>query len=460
LNRGAGLLAAIVVAAVILRGILVFHGGQGYWPDELRYERSRAAVAALARGEWSEAERSLDHPDHALFGVLGLLPAAAERALGRPSAKIPALFFAAFSVASLLLLALLVRRLGESRRAATLAAALLALSATHLYYSRHLLPYDAAMAMGLAAVLVGVGRFDRPLTSVACGILAAAAVLTYGGFWLLGGFAVLVHVASGPRTLRDVSGRAAAAGFGFALPFAALIAGDAALGGDLARRWFAFSRTVSQGDYGEGWSLPLAYLWHAEHLIALLWAAAVVWAAVRIARGDRRAALLVGVAGIAVVYAGLVGSSVALRKTVVYGRLARQLVPFACVLTALMLDRLWSVRRAAAQALLAAAAVQAALNFRAPLTQVFPAEFRRLAAGVPSPPGRERRLLYAEHIYPVPAPPPPGCEGAELLSRPHPLQYRPYQYEGYTPPERAALRGVDIRMRLILCGPPGPSGPR
>jgi hypothetical protein len=103
---------------------------------------------------------------------------------------------------------------------------------------------------------------------------------------------------------------------------------------------------------------------------------------------------------------------------------------------------------------LAAAVVQAAFNFRAPLTQIFPMEFRRLAAGVPSPAGRERRLLYAEHIYQVPAPPPSDCRGPELISRPHPLQYLPYQYEGYTPAERAALRAVDIRMRLVLCDPP------
>jgi hypothetical protein len=33
---------------------------------------------------------------------------------------------------------------------------------------------------------------------------------------------------------------------------------------------------------------------------------------------------------------------------------------------------------------------------------------------------------------------------------PHPLQFLPYQYEGYTPAQRSALRATDIRMRLIV----------
>jgi hypothetical protein len=43
----------------------------------------------------------------------------------------------------------------------------------------------------------------------------------------------------------------------------------------------------------------------------------------------------------------------------------------------------------------------------------------------------------------------PPTEGVVLLARPHPLQFLPYQYEGYTPAERAALRAIDIRMRLV-----------
>src|SRR5262245_51182497 len=102
-------------------------GGQNYWPDELRYERARVAAAALSRGDWPTVGRSLGRPDHLLFPVLGLVPAALEQATG-PDARVPALYFAAFSAASIVLLGLLMRRLGASPRASLLAAFLLAAS--------------------------------------------------------------------------------------------------------------------------------------------------------------------------------------------------------------------------------------------------------------------------------------------------------------------------------------------
>jgi hypothetical protein len=217
----------------------------------------------------------------------------------------------------------------------------------------------------------------------------------------------------------------------------------------------AFSRTVVQGNFAEGWKLPLAYFWHAERGIAMLWGAALAWAIVRRLRGDSDEALRLGLVGAVVVYGGLVLMSVVLKRVVVYGRLARPLVPFLCILTALTLESLRHRSKAgrfASAAIIWLAVIQAGVNFATPLAQVFPAEFRLLAARIAAPPADEGtlRLLYAEHIYPVPAATPPGCDRV-LLARAHPLQFLPYQYEGYRPEERAALRATDIRMRLVVC---------
>lgn len=75
-----------------------------------------------------------------------------------------------------------------------------------------------------------------------------------------------------------------------------------------------------------------------------------------------------------------------------------------------------------------------------------------MAAAVPDPTGAPRALVYVEHIYPVPFERSYRM-GRVLLARPHPLQYLPYQYEGYTPEQRAALRATDIRMRLVELRP-------
>ena len=453
-RRETELLLLILAASFALRIFLVWSGGQDYWPDEGRYGRARFAVDALARGQTAWATLALNQPDHPLFVVLGLIPATAERALGT-STKIAAAFFATFSAASIYLLWVLVRRLGGDEPLRLTAALLFALSTTQLYYSRHLLPYDAAMAFGIGALAAGCRSPSRPRDSVLCGLLAAAAALTYSGFWLLSGVALIAHATREARSPSLAVRRALLAGAAFALPIAIPLGTEAALGGDLARRMVAFSRTVVQGNFAEGWKLPLAYFWHAERGIAMLWGAALVWAIVRRLRGDSDEALRLGLVGAGVVYGGLVLTSVVLKRVVVYGRLARPLVPFLCILTALTLESLRHRSKAgrfASAAIIWLAVIQAGVNFATPLAQVFPAEFRLLAARIAAPPADEGtlRLLYAEHIYPVPAATPPGCDRV-LLARAHPLQFLPYQYEGYRPEERAALRATDIRMRLVVC---------
>jgi hypothetical protein len=389
---------------------------------------------------------ALAHPDHILFGVLGLLPAGVEAFAGADD-RIPALFFSLFSVLNIALLDVLVRRLGESERTGFLAALLFALSTTQLYYARHLLPYDAAISFALLALIVGV-RSDASLKAAAlCGLLSAAAILTYNGYFLLSVSALAGALVS--TSPRGAVRRLAVSVVALAVPFAVGLLADALSGGALLREWQRFSTTVTQGSFAEGWWLPFAYLWHAEHLLTALWAASFAFAAARLAQGERRRTLVVGVAGIVLVYGGLVAGSVALQTFVVYGRQVRQLVPFACVLSAVMLERYLAGgigRRRLAAAVIAGVVAQAAWNFRAPLTQVFPEEFRRMAEGIPNPAGAQRFVLYAEFIYPKPVAVPAGV-GRVLLARSHPLQYLPYQYEGYTPEERGALRAIDIRMR-------------
>lgn len=443
------LLLALLGAALALRVALVLSGGQTYWPDEIRYDRSRQAAAALARGDATGFHRGLAHPDHFLFSALGLVPAIVERATGQDD-RVPALFFSLFSVVSIALLHAIARRLGLSERAALLAALLLALSASHLYFSRHLLPYDAAMALGLGALLVAVAPQPHPGDGVLCGLLAAASFLTYNGYWLLAVSAVAMHALGAP-SIRASARRVTAAGAGFALPLVAIGLTSALGTGRFLRDWASFAGSVSQGRFGEGGRLPFVYLWHAEHGIATLWAFGFAAAIARLFRGERSRALVFGVAGILLVFGGLVLGSVALGRFVVYGRLVRQLVPFACLLAADALDRLLALsaaRRGVATAVLVLVFAQAAWNFRTPLSQVFPREFRRMAAAVPNPTRAPRRLLFADFIYPVPTAPPSG-DGRVLLARAHPVQYLPFQYEGYTPEERAALRAADVRMRLV-----------
>ena len=61
--------------------------------------------------------------------------------------------------------------------------------------------------------------------------------------------------------------------------------------------------------------------------------------------------------------------------------------------------------------------------------------------------------IYTHHIYPRPEFEPLPERFTLLRQAPHPLRFRPYQYEGYTPAERQALRSTDIRMKLLMLPP-------
>ena len=97
---------------------------------------------------------------------------------------------------------------------------------------------------------------------------------------------------------------------------------------------------------------------------------------------------------------------------------------------------------------------QAAFNFATPLRQVFPAEFVRDAQRDSYlPAGADLVAVNAKHFYPGPEAVTLPPHYTVLRRAAHPLQFLPYQYEGYPPSQRAALRSADIEMKLLLVMP-------
>lgn len=448
------ILIAILILSFLLRVFLVLSGGQYFFPDEARYEKSRAAADALWSGDMYGCLSALHSSDHFLFKVIGLVPATMQ-IIFAPSPKIPALFFSLFSVASLWLMWGIVRRMGENERVALFAVSLLALCSTFLYYSRHLLPYDTAMAFGLLAVFVGLKSPLSTVDSIRCGLFSSCAFLTYNGYWVLAGFAMLTHTLRPPLTPGHCLRRALISGLSFAVPLVAILSVSgtiASAGGNLFQQFLTFSGTVTQGSYSEGWNLPFCFLWHSEHFLILLWAAALIYSLREYVLGSRKEAMIFGLFGILFIYGILVVFSVVLEKFVVSGRLVRQIVPFFCILAALFLERLWTSapkRKSLVIVVLVAVVFQASVNFLQPFTQVFPLEFRQLAAEASVPTGTgEYEVLFACYIYPEPLP--VKVTGKTIIQERHPLQFLPYQYEGFTPDQRSKLRSMDISMRLVL----------
>src|SRR5437868_985146 len=198
-------LILLLALASLLRVVLVVQGGQLYWPDERLYTQV-LDIFDLHRGQWFDIVKALfSTQEHLGFALISAIPAAVQFSIGHGLSRsgsglmiLPGIVLSLASVASIALVYAIALRAGRDRREALLAAALMACTASMFYYARHLLPYDSAMMLALAALWYGVGA--SPRDSLLCGVFASAAFITYNGYWLIVGTVLLLHMAQEGRT--------------------------------------------------------------------------------------------------------------------------------------------------------------------------------------------------------------------------------------------------------------------
>lgn len=438
----------VVIVAATLRVWLILGGGQYYWPDEDRYRGAMVLLAALGGNADARAD-VLHEPASLMLKAIGTVPAAIE-ALTGGNPHVPAMFFGTCSVISIWLLGRIAARLGADRDERFVATLLAAGSTTLFYMARHLLSYDLALMLGLVGMYSGMRRPVTAWASLLTGAWSVAAFLAYAGAWPLAAAVGAMHVLDA-ESRPDAIRRVALVIAGGTPWIVVLVVGYRAAGLSWMNLLSGFAGNVSQGDFAEGWELPFAYLWHAEHLLLLGWLTALAWSVWRF-RESRQSRLtraaLIGVFG---VYLSLALSSTILHRFVVYGRLTRPLVPMLCLITAAAIGA--GLRRLPARrqrvllvVLIAGVVAQAAVNFRVPLRQEYPNDFvARVRRDYPPP----HAFVNARHLYPGPESVtiPPGYR--EIAVSLHPLEYLPYQYEGFTPAERRVLRARDIRMKAF-----------
>jgi len=244
----------------------------------------------------------------------------------------------------------------------------------------------------------------------------------------------------------------------------------ATLGGD--RYWATlrtFSHSVTLGRFDEAWSLPWAYLWHAEGPLGVAVVAAIAWAGWRCWQRRSRPASWVGVTALALAatYALLLLFAHVLEIFVVYARTVKPFIPAFALLGGWAMGELLAGRPHLQRVTIAALVLGAAFTFAPHFGRVFPRDVEAVVlrhygnpkrtlsiAGslyVPygAPVNRpDLALVNAQLLYPVrsllalPA-------GETLLHVAHPLAYKPFQYECHTPRERALVRQHDLSIRLI-----------
>jgi hypothetical protein len=487
--------AAIFLASLLLRFALAAQGGQYFFADEGRYERGIDIYRALASGNMSAALATAAQPEHTLFPWVGAGVVAIQHALAHLTPFgdwshpeyvgftiwIGAAVLSVFSALNVALIYPLARRAGADKEEAAWAMLLMAGANAALYHSRHLLPYDCALSAALAALVLGLGK-PNLWRSAAAGLLTGCTYHLYNGYWFLVPLIVglLGFVWRGERRNRFHYVAAAA---GATVALLGPLAFGIWVGGE--RYWTvlrAFSGSVTQGIFAEGWSLPWEYLWHTEGWIGLavvLAMGAAFWQA-RQRQEPLPDRVRVTLAALGAAWLLLTLLSTGLARFVVYGRTVKPLVPALCLLGAWALARLLAPRPAFKPMVALAFVFAAALHFAPHFSRVFP---REIETAVLRDWGNPRRaltvtgslysplalpvnrphlaLVNAQFLYPVkgPFPTPPGTT---LLRFEHPLSYEPLQYEGHTPRERALLRETDISIRLIQLAMPDivPDNPR
>lgn len=456
---------SVLFVSGLLRWILIFRGGQFYFPDESRYGIAQDALALLLDGKVKTALLTLAAElAHIGFKVTALIPALFEKIFAA-SLALPAVFFSFFSVLSLLLVWMIARRAGASERVTNYALFLAAGSQVLLYYARHLFPYDQALFFGLLALYVALGS-NKPSASFWCGALSFLCIVTYNGYWTLAAFPPLVNLLQGAKEKDWLMKRPVYLGFGFLTPLLLLLLACVVIGKDVFSDYGTYLRKIVQGSFREGWSLPFEFFWHAEHgFFFLVGLFSLVALFLFLKRKDK--VLWVAFGGILFVYLSLVITSNFTHTFVVYGRTARQLMPFLVLAAAYGLSILHSWKLAGpwlANGLLALVLVQAAWNYRQSYQLVYPREFlRQVEEHYPDfQVSANMMRFYAplvcrngglvaknfHYIYDWQQTGSMKIQGEVLMEAPHPIHFLPYQYDGFSPREREAIRKRNFQMAL------------
>jgi hypothetical protein len=472
----------VLLLSAVLRLSLAVLGGQDFFGDEIRHTRGYGIYRAVLDGEPERLKLQLVKPDHPGFSlVLGAL-APVHHALAtiaghgdwstyagvRPTLWLGAGLLGLSSTASLFFIHRIALAAGARREAADWALLLAACSTCLWFYSRHLVPYDCALAAALGSIWLALaGRGAAAV--LGSGALAAATLTLYSGYWFLVPLCALAHVGRG-----ELGARALRWTLGFLLVLLPVLLPGALWEGALYwRSLVGFSGSAVHGEFAEGWSLPGRYAWATEGWFGAAVAAAIAGGicarrGIRLGAGapaGRWLVLLLAGYGLLVVTANL------LEAFVVYGRTARALAPFVCLLAGESLAALTAdLPRARRLAMIGSVAL-ALSNFLAHARLEFPVEFertaRRLIDGVPVRVFSFSAVQPLARLEPVTRPEFAvvntgtlhplgefiGYPAGETRRRAwHPSAAPAYQFEGYTPRERGLLRQHPPEMRLVRIG--------
>lgn len=348
----------LYLVAVVLRILLSLNGGQLFLRDEVRYWRVpflAYSLIALNAAEgleifWATATphfgfHLINAPVSLLYGLASFL---LDVQMDFLAPAILTIALAPLSASHVLLVYALALSVGASQREALTAAFLTLCSTSLFYFSRHLVPYDASMAIILFGMWAGL-QPDSDLNgrklwrrSFVVGVVVGLGFLTYFGYWMIAAVALVLHVMWQRPSLPHMLQRALFSGLGLIAWPLLLTAITVALGEQpFVAGMRGFGGTITQGQFAEGWSLIWEFLWHTEGTLLLIVLAIIIIAVIR--QPSKRLWLWLAIS--VMLYAIMALVSTGLEVFVIYGRLARQLTPFLMLAAAAGLSNMLPAHR-------------------------------------------------------------------------------------------------------------------
>ncbi|MDE2821016.1 MAG: glycosyltransferase family 39 protein [Chloroflexota bacterium] len=490
-------LRIIMFVAFALRLLLVFDGGQRYFPDEFRYYRYTIAFAdTVFEGDILGGLGSLlEYRTHPGAYAATFIPAFIHRIVFELSAgkeltwreywkdqtgdfRFSAIFFAIPSVLSIGLIYYIARRAGADELEGYIAAFLLAASNTWFIWSRHFLTYDISMLCALAALYFALRPREVDLRG---GLLTG--FFLFCAFWIYTnhvflvctiGFLYCLVLASNPRVMFARLCFVAIGASILLLPV--LIYNYAVVNVDVFAGLLSQAERITQGSYEEGAILPFVYFFEAEGVISLVWLTGILLASkqARSCGPDLRRRIMLWLAALAMLYGLMALLSTGLHVIVLFGRTVRALTPFIVLICAFAFAP-YVKRHGFRLTALGVAGITAValMNFwtvisrqhHMELTRQIRAEYGEVSLSTTfTPPSRSHgfknpvlegaryELVNAGYYYPI-TQMTDLPDGEILMQVAHPFNYRPWQYVGFTPEMREMINRDGLYIWLIDKGP-------
>ncbi len=482
-----------MVFAYLLRLLLLMNEGQFRYVDEGIYRRSADSAEKIFQGDFKGAlDTLLGYERHPGFTAVGLVPALFHRLAYQlmPSSdldwtdywysrysdfRFSSLFFILPSVLSIAVIFVLSRQAGADEIEALLAAFLLAASNTFFMYSQHFLPYDSSLFVGLVALWLALRlQATNVKNTMAVGILAFLTIWIYNGHVTFYIMLTLIYCFYLAPTARSAILRAGGFMVGAFATFVTIYVYNLiVLETNVIAQVTGFASTITHGEFSEGTVLPFLYFANAETGIAAVWVlglATVAWNLKRNLSSAHRQRVFLWSACLLILYLLMALFSNGLQMFVVYGRVARSLVPFivmlcACGIAPYLMRHGWRTK----VVFVVSVSLLAFANF-SPIIRIH--HYRVLQRHVysnyegvsfVSTFGSETRahgfrgirlaearynLVNAGVFYPITdyldRP-----EGKVILEVPHYLKNRAGQYDGMSEEARDIINSNDVKMWLI-----------